>query len=95
MLSEAVNQRHRQEVHDAYAAVNRLRLAAKVSAAIGAIAFVWTVISIATDNMQLTEGIVVLAGTALSTVVPAASLYAASFRTSLGAARLERALNSV
>jgi hypothetical protein len=33
-----------------------------------------------------------LVGTALATVVPAAGLYAASFRTSLGAARLERSL---
>lgn len=38
------------------------------------------------------EGIVLLVGTALVTVVPAASLYASSFRTSLGAARLERSL---
>lgn len=93
MLTEAINERHRKEVADAYAAVDRLRTAAKVSAGIGLAAFVWTIISIATDNMQLTEGIVVLAGTALSTVVPASSLYAASFRTSLGAARLERALD--
>jgi hypothetical protein len=92
MLTEAINERHRQEVREAYGAVERLRLAAKISAGIGLIAFVWTIISIATDNMQATEGIVVLAGTALGTVVPAASLYAASFRTSLGAARLERAL---
>jgi hypothetical protein len=28
----------------------------------------------------------------LATIVPASSLYAASFRTSLGAARLERSL---
>lgn len=92
MLTDAINQRHRKEVEEANAAVDRLRLAAKVSAAIGAIAFVWTIISIAAGEMQATEGIVVLAGTALGTVVPAAGLYAASFRTSLGAARLERAL---
>jgi hypothetical protein len=40
----------------------------------------------------VSEGIVLLVGTALATVVPAAGLYAASFRTSLGAARLERSL---
>jgi hypothetical protein len=32
--------------------------------------------------------------TALATVVPAAGLYAASYRTSLGAARLERSIES-
>ena len=92
MLTEAINKRHRQEVQEAYAAVERLRLAAKVSAAIGIIAFIWTIIAIAAGSMEATEGIVVLAGTALGTVVPAAGLYAASFRTSVGAARLERAL---
>lgn len=87
-----IDERHRQEVADAYAAVDRLRLAAKVSAAIGAIAFVSTVIAMATGATDVAEGIVLLAGTALGTIVPAAGLMAASYRTSLGAARLERAL---
>ena len=38
--------------------------------------------------------VLLLAGTALGTIVPAASLYAASYRTSLGAARLEIAMES-
>lgn len=91
-MDPAIDQRHRQEVKDAYIAVGRLRVAAKVSALIGAIAFVWTIIAMTAGTMGASEGILVLAGTALGTVVPAAGLYAASFRTSLGAARLERAL---
>lgn len=93
-MNAAIDERHRKEVDDAYAAVTRLRQAAVVSAVIGAIAFVWTIIAMLFGTMGASEGIVVLATTALATVVPAASLYAASFRTSLGAARLERALDS-
>jgi hypothetical protein len=43
--------------------------------------------------MTVSEGILFLVGTALATVVPAAGLYAASYRTSLGAARLELSLD--
>jgi hypothetical protein len=68
-------------------------IAAKASAVIGAISFVWTIIAIISGGMDADEGVVVLAGTALGTIVPAAGLYAASFRASLVAARLERALD--
>ena len=95
MIDAAVNERHRDEVQDAYAAVDRLRLAAKASAVIGAISFVWTIIAMTAGSMGVDEGIVVLAGTALGTIVPAAGLFAASYRTSLGAARLERAIEGL
>lgn len=87
-------QRYRDEIAEAYKATDRVRLAAKIAAGIGAIGFIWTVIATATGNMGLSEGLVFLVGTALATVVPAAGLYAASYRTSLGAARMEQALDA-
>ncbi|MGI9643759.1 MAG: hypothetical protein ACR2O6_00450 [Ilumatobacteraceae bacterium] len=92
-MNPDVDERHRQEVADAYEAVDRLRLAAKASAVIGALAFVWTIIAMTAGSTPVEEGMLFLAGTALGTIVPAASLFAASYRTSLGAARLERALD--
>ena len=91
-MSAEINERHRQEVADAYRAVDQLRVAAKASAAIGALAFVWTLIAMIWGTTKVDEGILFLAGTALGTIVPAAGLYAASYRTSLGAARLERSI---
>ena len=67
--------------------------AAAISAVIGALAFVWTLIAMTAGSTPADEGMLFLAGTALGTIVPAAGLYAASYRTSLGAARLERALD--
>ena len=93
-MTPEINARHRQEVADAYVAVDRLRLAAKISAVVGALAFVWTLIAMTAGSTPVDEGMLFLAGTALGTIVPAAGLYAASYRTSLGAARLERALDS-
>jgi hypothetical protein len=92
-MNTEIDERHRQEVADAYVAVGRLRLAAKISAVIGALAFVWTLIAMTAGTTPVEEGILFLAGTALGTIVPAAGLMAASYRTSLGAARLELALN--
>ena len=60
--------------------------------AIGFVGFVWTLIAVLTSGQAVDEGIIALVALALATVVPAAGLYAASFRTSLGAARLERSL---
>jgi hypothetical protein len=91
-MNPEIEARHREEVADAYIAVDRLRLAAKVSAAIGALAFVWTLIAMIWGTTPVDEGVLFLAATALGTIVPAAGLMAASYRTSLGAARLERAL---
>ncbi len=85
--------RYRKEVADAQVAVTRVRQAAKLSAAIGLIGFVWVIIAMIAGSTAVAEGIVFLVGTALATVVPAAGLYAASYRTSLGAARLERSLD--
>lgn len=93
-MSTSMDERHRKEVKDAYGAVARLRVAASISALIGLVAVVWIIVLIATGNSGIDEGIVLLAGAALATVVPAAGLYAASFRTSLAAARLERQLGS-
>ncbi|MGI9667289.1 MAG: hypothetical protein ACR2N2_09330 [Acidimicrobiia bacterium] len=92
-MSAEMDARHAEEVKGAYIAVDRVRLAAKASAAIGLIGFVWTLGLVFTSNQPVEEGIVALVALALATVVPAAGLYAASFRTSLGAARLERSLN--
>ena len=78
---------------DAFQATKRVRLAAKVSAAIGLAGFIWVLIAVVTGSMGVSEGVVFLVGTALATVVPAAGLYAASYRTSLGAARMEQLLN--
>jgi len=90
----ATNQdRYRKEVAAAYQATDRVRLAAKVSAGIGFIGFVWVLIDVVSGSMGVSEGVVFLVGLALATVVPAAGLYAASYRTSLGAARMEQALN--
>jgi hypothetical protein len=94
-MSTDINERHRQEVADAYRAVDQLRVAAKASAAIGALAFVWTLIAMIWGTTKVDEGILFLAATALGTIVPAAGLLAASYRTSLGAARLERSIQGV
>jgi hypothetical protein len=91
-MNPEIEARHREEVADAYVAVDRLRLAAKVSALIGAAAFVWTLIAMIWGTTPVEEGVLFLAATALGTIVPAAGLMAASYRTSLGAARLERSL---
>lgn len=95
MVSTDIDQRHRQEVAEAYEAVDRLRLAAKASAVIGALAFLWTLIAMIWGTTKVDEGMLFLAATALGTIVPAAGLYAASYRTSLGAARLERSLDGL
>jgi hypothetical protein len=92
-VNPEIDERHRQEVADAYVAVDRLRLAAKLSAVIGALAFIWTLIAMTAGSTPVEEGILFLAATALGTIVPSAGLYAASYRTSLGAARLELALD--
>ncbi|MDX2380402.1 MAG: hypothetical protein QNM02_11675 [Acidimicrobiia bacterium] len=91
-MNAEVDARHREEVAQANVAVVRLRLAAKVSATIGALAFIWTLIAMIWGTTPVDEGMLFLAATALGTIVPAAGLMAASYRTSLGAARLERAL---
>ena len=95
MLSTEINERHREEVADAYVAVDRLRVAAKASAAIGSLAFIWTLIAMIWGTTKVDEGILFLATAALGTIVPAAGLMAASYRTSLGAARLERSVEDV
>lgn len=87
-------QRYRAEVAAAYKAAQRVRLAAKVAGGIGAVGFIWTVVATATGTMGLSEGLLFLVGTALATVVPAAGLDAASYRTSLGAARMEQLLDA-
>ena len=94
-VSTDINQRHRQEVTDAYRAVDQLRLAAKASAAIGALAFVWTLIAMIWGTTKVDEGILFLAAIAFGTILPAAGLFAASYRTSLGAARLERSIEGL
>ena len=91
-MNEEIDARHREEVAEAYIAVERLRLAAKASAVIGALAFIWTLIAMIWGTTPVDEGMLFLAATALGTIVPAAGLMAASYRTSLGAARLERSL---
>jgi len=91
-MSVDMDARHRQEIAGAYAAVGRVRTAAKASALIGLVGFIWTLIAVFTANQGVSEGIVALVALALATVVPAAGLYAASYRTSLGAARLERSM---
>ena len=93
-VTAEIDERHRKEVGDAYRAVDQLRIAAKASAAIGALAFVWTLIAMIWGTTKVDEGILFLAATALGTIVPAAGLIAASYRTSLGAARLERAIDA-
>jgi hypothetical protein len=92
-MNAAMDARHSKEVADADVAVTRVRQAAKLSAVLGLIGFVTVFVSMFTGNDPISEGVLLLAGTALATVVPAASLYAASYRTSLGAARLERSLD--
>ena len=93
-MTPSAEERYRREVAEAYEATSRVRLAAKVSAGIGLIGFVWTLVAVVTGSMGISEGVVFLVGTALATVVPAAGLYAASYRTSLGAARLEQTLDA-
>jgi len=93
-MSDTAQDRYRQEIADAYKATERVRLAAKVSAAIGLLGVVWTLVALATGAMGISEGLLFLVATALATVVPAAGLYAASYRTSLGAARMEQSLDA-
>ena len=92
-MNQAMNERHRKEVQDAGVAVRRVRQAAGLSFVLGLIGFGWVLIIMINGTEPVSEGVVLLVGTALATVVPAAGLYAASYRTSLGAARLERSLD--
>jgi hypothetical protein len=92
-MNGSKDDRYRQEVAEALVATERVRLAAKVSAVLGLVGFIWTVVAMSVGSMTVSEGIIFLVGTALTTVIPAASLYAASYRTSLGAARLELSLD--
>lgn len=92
-MSVSKDDRYRREVAEAAVAVERVRLAAKVSVVLGLIGFIWTIVAMVAGSMTVSEGIIFLVGTALATVVPAAGLYAASYRTSLGAARLELSLD--
>ena len=92
-MNASKDDRYRQEVAEALVATERVRLAAKVSAVLGLVGFIWTIVAMSVGSMTVSEGIIFLVGTALATVVPAASLYAASYRTSLGAARLELSLD--
>ena len=94
-MSSEMDRRHRAEVAQASVAVDRVRLAARVSFVLGLIGFVWVLGVVITGTTPVSEGIVLLVATALATVVPAAGLYATSFRTSLRAARLERASKRV
>ena len=91
-MNASMDERHRKEVAEAAVATKRVRQAAVVSAVLGLIGFLWVIGTVIEGSTPLSEGIVLLVGTALATVVPAAGLYAASYRTSLGAARLERSL---
>jgi hypothetical protein len=91
-MKPEIDQRHREEVAQAYVATERVRLAAKVSVGIGIVGLIWELGAMIFGSQEASDGVVILVGLALATVVPAAGLYAASFRTSLGAARLERAL---
>jgi hypothetical protein len=91
-MTPEIDERHRHEVAQAYVATGHVRNAAKLSVAIGLIGLIWEIGSMIEGSQKVSEGIVILVGLALATVVPAAGLYAASFRTSLGATRLERAL---
>jgi hypothetical protein len=93
-MSNTAQERYRNEIAEAYKATERVRLAAKVSAAIGFLGVAWTLGALATGAMGISEGLLFLVGTALATVVPAAGLYAASYRTSLGAARMEQSLDA-
>lgn len=93
-MSGTAQDRYRKEIAAAYRATQQVRLAAKVSAAIGLLGVAWTLGALATGTMGISEGLLFLVGTALATVVPAAGLYAASYRTSLGAARMEQALDA-
>ena len=92
-MNASKDDRYRQEVAEARVATERVRLAAKVSAVLGLVGFIWTIIAMIAGSVTVSEGILFLVGTALATVVPAAGLYAASYRTSLGAARLELSLD--
>ncbi|MGI9586017.1 MAG: hypothetical protein ACR2N7_10550 [Acidimicrobiia bacterium] len=93
-MTADMDARHRNEIAGAYVAVDRVRLAAKASAVIGLLGFIWTLGAMITSNQPVSEGMLALVALALATVVPAAGLYAASFRTSLGAARLERSMST-
>jgi hypothetical protein len=92
-MNASRDDRYRQEVAEALVPTERVRLAAKVSAVLGLVGFIWTIVAMSAGSMTVSEGIIFLVGTALATVVSAASLYAASYRTSLGAARLELSLD--
>lgn len=57
MITAEINDRHRQEVADAYRAVAQLRTAAKASAVIGGLAFIWTIIAMIWGTTRADEGV--------------------------------------
>jgi hypothetical protein len=87
-------EQHRQEVVDTYIAADRARLYALLTAAYGLVAVLAALGAIIIGWIDVWDGVVVVAGALLSSVVPAAKFYADAVRTTLAAAALERHLGS-
>jgi hypothetical protein len=86
---------HRQQVTDAYRSSDRLWLHAVWTAAFGVVAVIAVLGAMLIGWLSISDAVTWFGLAALATLVPAANFYSdAARRTSLGAARLERALNN-
>jgi hypothetical protein len=85
-MDPGLQEQHSADVIGAYKAAVRLRLYARISGMAG-------IAAVFVGGVGIEEGVTWIVLSLLLTVVPAASLYAASSRTSLGAARLELTLD--
>jgi hypothetical protein len=88
-MDPGLQEQHSADVIGAYKAAVRLRLYARISG----MASIAAVFGVFVGGVGIEEGVTWIVLSLLLTVVPAASLYAASSRTSLGAARLELTLD--
>ena len=91
-MTTDIDQRHRNVVAQAYRSAQLARQGAVAGLLIGVAAIFWTIGAISIDEIDVAEGILAIAGVVLGTVVTSVGLYAASYRTSVGASALERRL---
>ena len=91
-MAQSMNERHRLEIERAYRSARFARTISQTVVVIGALAVAWVVAAMALDEIGIFAGILALAGVVLGTLAAGTGLHAASYRTSIGAASLERLL---
>ena len=87
-----MDERHRREIERAFRSARFARSVSQAVVVIGALAVGWVVGAMALDEIGVVAGILAVAGVVLGTLAAGTGLHAASYRTSIGAAGLERLL---